>query len=97
MRRRRYLVAYDISEPRRLRRVYEEMLGWGTRLQDSVYVCDLTKAELVRMRRRLLDLIDRGADSVAILDLGVPATPRAVVIETLGRPPALPDNGPGIF
>jgi CRISPR-associated protein Cas2 len=97
MERHRYLVAYDISEPRRLQRVYQEMLGWGTRLQNSVYLCDLTRGELVRLRRRLLDLIDRQEDSVAILDLGDPESRYAATIDTLGKKPPLPDNGPAIY
>lgn len=97
MERRRYVVAYDIREPRRLRAVYEEMLGWGRRLQYSVYVCDLTRGELLRMRRRLLELIDTRADSVVIFDLGVPESAQAVEVETLGIAPQLPENGPAIF
>jgi len=91
------VVAYDIREPGRLRAVYEEMFGWGRRLQYSVYVCDLTRGELLQMRRRLLDLIDTRADSVVILDLGVPESPHAVQVETLGIRPELPENGAAIF
>jgi len=97
MERRRYLVAYDIANDRRLREVYREMLGWGTRLQYSVYLCDLTRPELIKLRRKLLELIDRDDDSVAIFDLGVPASSRAVVPEILGRPPTLPQQGPAIY
>ncbi|PFG73081.1 CRISPR-associated endonuclease Cas2 [Tepidiforma thermophila] len=97
MERRRYLVAYDIADDRRLRDVYREMLGWGSRLQDSVYLCDLTRPELIKLRRKLLELIDRDDDSVAIFDLGVPTSSRAVVPEILGRPPNLPQQGPAIY
>ena len=97
MQRHRYLVAYDISGSRRLRDVYQEMLGWGNRLQYSVYLCDLTRPELLRLRRRLLELIQRDADSVVIFDLGAPDTNRAVVPEVLGRPPVLPQTGPAIY
>lgn len=97
MERRRYLVAYDITNDRRLREIYREMLGWGSRLQYSVYLCDLTKPELIRLRRRLLDLIEPREDSVAIFDLGVPTSKHAVIPETLGRPPSLPPAGPAIY
>ncbi|WP_322797236.1 CRISPR-associated endonuclease Cas2 [Tepidiforma sp.] len=97
MQRRRYLVAYDIADDRRLRDVYREMVGWGVRLQYSVYLCDLSKPELIRMRRRLLELIVPEKDSVAIFDLGVPSTSREVVPEVLGRTPALPREGPAIY
>lgn len=97
MQRRRYLVAYDIADERRLRDVYREMLGWGTRLQYSVYLCDLSRPELIQLRRKLRDLIAPDADSVAIFDLGVPSTSREVVPEFLGRQPTLPHQGPAIY
>ncbi len=97
MQRRRYLVAYDIADQRRLREVHQEMLGWGTRLQYSVYLCDLTKPELIRMRRKLASLIDESNDSIVLFDLGIPDTSHAVVPEVLGRAPTLPRAGPAIY
>lgn len=97
MQRRRYLVAYDISDERRLRSVYQEMLGWGTRLQYSVYLCDLTGPELTRMQRALRDLIDAKDDSVVIIDLGEAAVDRDCPIRTLGRPVSLPQGGPAVY
>jgi len=40
MARRRYLVAYDIRDDRRLRSIAGCMEGYGTRIQYSVFVCD---------------------------------------------------------
>lgn len=97
MQRRRYLVAYDISDDRRLRDVYQEMLGWGTRLQYSVYLCDLTGPELIRMQRALLELIDRDDDSVVIIDLGEAAASRHAPIRVLGKPVPLPQDGPAVY
>jgi CRISPR-associated protein Cas2 len=48
--RRRYLVAYDIREDRRLRNVATCMEGYGERIQYSVFVCDLSDQEAVLMR-----------------------------------------------
>ena len=47
MARRRYLVAYDIREDRRLRNVATCMEGYGDRIQYSVFVCDLSEEEAV--------------------------------------------------
>lgn len=44
-----YLVCYDICEPKRLRNVYKTMRGFGEHLQYSVFRCELTDAEKVRM------------------------------------------------
>ena len=46
MARRRYLISYDIADPTRLRATFKLMKGYGKWLQYSVFVCDLSKAEL---------------------------------------------------
>ncbi len=50
MARRRYLVAYDIREDRRLRNVAACVEGYGERIQYSVFICDLSEEEAVTMR-----------------------------------------------
>ena len=44
MARRRYLVAYDIREDRWLRSAAACVEGHGERIQDSVFICDLSDA-----------------------------------------------------
>jgi len=92
--RRRYLIAYDISDPRRLRKVIKVMESYGDRLQYSVFLCDLTGAEMTRWRAEMLDEVHLDEDSVVMLDLGPLAAPVAVAF--LGRPRALPRSGPAI-
>ena len=45
----RWIVLYDIRNPRRLRRVARLMEGYGQRVQHSVFECDLGEAELNRL------------------------------------------------
>lgn len=66
----RFLVTYDIRDPARLRRVHQLVVGFGERLQYSVYVCDLTRQELVRLRASLRKTMNMDRDSVSIFDLG---------------------------
>ena len=68
--RHRYLVAYDIREPGRLRRTHATMLGYGDPLQYSVFLCDLSDAERALMEAALLRVIRVASDSVVIVDLG---------------------------
>jgi CRISPR-associated protein Cas2 len=68
--RRRYLVAYDIREDRRLRNIATCMEGYGTRIQYSVFVCDLSDREAVLMRGDIEDRMRPSEDSVMIIDLG---------------------------
>ncbi len=70
MARRRHLIAYDIREPSRLRRICKLMEAHGERLQYSVFVCDLTKTELVRLRAQAERTMNLAVDSVVIIDLG---------------------------
>ena len=51
--RRLYLVTYDICEPRRLRKVFKTMQGFGEHLQLSVFQCDLTAIDRVEMQAAL--------------------------------------------
>lgn len=93
MARRRYLIAYDIADPKRLQRVIKLMEGYGTRLQYSVFLCDLSRAELVTWRDELLDLIELRFDSVIRIDLGVP---NDNVVEVIGVRRQFPHRGPMI-
>jgi CRISPR-associated protein Cas2 len=81
----RYLVTYDIRHPLRLRRVHEVAVDHGERLQYSVYVCDLTRQELVVLRTRLRQEMNLVEDSVSIFDLGPTSGKTATRVEHLGR------------
>jgi CRISPR-associated protein Cas2 len=78
-----FLVAYDISDPRRLRKVARTCEDFGRRRQFSVFLCRLTAADLVLLKSRLYDIIDLDQDQV----LFIPLCGRCgSAIETLGRP-----------
>lgn len=90
MRRSRLLVSYDVREPRRLRRVAKTMEAYGSRLQYSVFVCDLSARELVDLRFALRDII-ASDDSIMIVPLG--AGYDTSCLEFLGTAPVLPVQG----
>ncbi len=95
--RNRYLVAYDISHPRRLRRVHRVATDYGEPLQYSVFVCDLTAVELISLRHSLLEEIKTTEDSIGIFDLGPPAGRGVKCIEFLGVRRDLPSDDPAIW
>jgi CRISPR-associated protein Cas2 len=70
MARRRYLVAYDIREDKRLRNVASCMEGYGERIQYSVFICDLSDQEVVLMRGDIEIRMKPSEDSVMVVDLG---------------------------
>ncbi len=95
--RTRYLLSYDIRDPRRLRQVHRVALEYGEPLQYSVFVCDLTTVERARLRSALSGEIDHSVDSVAMFDLG-PATGRgAQCVEHLGASKDVVNNDPSIW
>ncbi len=48
-----YLVCYDIRDPKRWRRCFKLLKGYGESLQYSIFRCRLTRRQLERMRWEL--------------------------------------------
>lgn len=94
MARRRYLIAYDISDPKRLRRVIKVMEAYGQRLQYSVFLCDLSGVELMDWQSDILAVVKLAEDSVVRLDLG--AVDVSVPVNVIGTSRRLPQSGPTI-
>ncbi len=46
------------------------MEGFGERIQYSVFVCDLSRSELVHLKARATKEMHMGEDSVVIIELG---------------------------
>jgi CRISPR-associated protein Cas2 len=78
-----YIVAYDISDPKRLKKVATACEDFGVRKQYSVFLCRLSATDFVRLRSRLYDLINLQDDQV----LFIPICAKCVnQIEAMGRP-----------
>lgn len=82
---RLYIVAYDISNPGRLRRVYKTMRGFGDHVQYSVFRCVLSDRQLVRLKARLERIIAPSEDQVLFIPLGPASKRKAWGMFTLGR------------
>jgi CRISPR-associated protein Cas2 len=81
-----YLVCYDICDDKRLRKVFQVVRGYGDHLQYSVFECQLTPSDLVRLRSELGAIIHHTEDQVLFVCLG-PAEGRGDrVITALGKP-----------
>jgi CRISPR-associated protein Cas2 len=78
-----YLVCYDISNPKRLRKVAKTCEDFGYRKQLSVFLCRVSATDFVRLRSRLYDIIDLNEDQV----LFIPLTETCLrQMEAIGRP-----------
>ena len=53
-----YIVAYDIADPRRWRRVFRLMNGYGEWLQLSVFQCRLSRRRRIELKLALGEIID---------------------------------------
>lgn len=68
--RTRYLLAYDISHPRRLRRVHRVATTFGYPLQYSLFMCDVDDVQFVDLVDALRSEINEREDRVSLFDLG---------------------------
>lgn len=84
--RNSFLVCYDISDDKRLRRVFKTMRAWGDHLQFSVFECQLSRSDLARLRAELSEIIHHDQDQVLFVDLGPSEGRGDRVITALGRP-----------
>lgn len=81
-----YIVSYDITNDKRLRKVFQICKNHGTHLQYSVFECDLTPRERTTLERELKGVIKHDEDQVLFISLG-PAEGRGDrVIAALGMP-----------
>lgn len=72
----RYVLCYDISDDSRLRRVAGVAEDFGHRIQYSIFVCDLSKMERLRLEDRLRRELHADEDRVLLVELG-PASSKA--------------------
>lgn len=92
--RNRYLVAYDISDSKRLRMMYSLMCGYGDPLQFSVFLCELSAKEKVLMTTDIISIINNSEDSILLVNLGNSQKDEAIEFighrkQTLERKPVI--------
>jgi CRISPR-associated protein Cas2 len=81
-----FIVSYDISDRVRWAKVYKTMRGFGEHLQLSVFQCDLTPVQKVRMMAALSEIINHEQDQVVFIDLGPTEGREVKEIQAIGRP-----------
>ena len=86
MARTRYLVSYDISSPRRLRKVAKTCESFGTRIQFSVFECPLDARRLQQLRAALDAIIHHEEDQILFSPLGPSANDASLCIDAMGIP-----------
>lgn len=79
-----YIVTYDIGDPKRWRRVFKLMNGYGEWLQLSVFQCRLSRQRHAELVALLDGVIHHQSDHVIFLDLG-PADSVKPRVVSLGK------------
>ena len=81
------VIAYDIADDRRRAEVAGRLLGWGGRVQESVFECWLNAAELRLLKDTLAELVDETTDRIRFYRLCRKDT-AGIRCQGLARPPA---------
>ncbi len=71
-----YLVCYDISDPKRLRKALKLVKGFAISGQKSFYECLLTFSERIFLETSLSQLIDESTDRIHFFQLDSRQEPR---------------------
>lgn len=79
-----YVVVYDIGDPKRWRKVFTTMNGYGEWLQLSVFQCRLSRRRHAEMVALLDEIIHHQQDHVVIMDLGIADSVKPKVV-SLGK------------
>ncbi len=66
MRRTLHIVAYDVSDPGRLRAALHSVRNWATGGQKSVHECWLTAGELAALRRQMRPIIGHNEELLIV-------------------------------
>ena len=78
-----YIVAYDITDDKRWRKVFRLMRGYGDHLQYSVFRCELSDRERIELMEKLADVVKHDTDQVLFFSLGPVGGQRAERVKHL--------------
>lgn len=79
-----YIVAYDISDQKRWRRIFRLMHGYGEWLQLSVFQCRMSRKRHAELVALLDGIINHKDDHVVFMDVGPADTVKPKVV-SLGK------------
>ncbi|MCQ2402099.1 MAG: CRISPR-associated endonuclease Cas2 [Lentisphaeria bacterium] len=65
-----FLVSYDVTDDKRRSRIAKLMLGYGERIQQSVFCCQLNPREMLHLKEDIKQLIHPDDDQVLFLNAG---------------------------
>lgn len=84
-----YIVAYDIADSKRVKRVFKAMKGFGDHTQLSVFLCRLDSRQFRDMQSVLYGIIEEEEDQIIFFNLGPESMLPRMDITHIGRSPVL--------
>lgn len=91
------LICYDISDPERLRRVFEICRSYGDHLQYSIFCATLTPMARAELIADLMAVIHHRDDRVLLIRVGPDNEETRSRFQGLGRQELFPAADPPIF
>lgn len=94
------LVTYDVSDDKRLRRIFTLLRGYGEHVQYSVFLCQLTDKDKVVLMEKVKDILHHKEDQAVLITLGPVDGKRSSMPanwEVVGMPLTLSDNSVMIY
>ncbi len=87
--RRLYLCAYDVLSSRegdrRRAKLYELLLNYGEHVQYSVFLCELSESERIRLLGAARHILHEREDQLLVLDIGPESLEWESRLECLGK------------
>lgn len=74
------IISYDIVQDRRRTKIMKFLLGYGSRVQYSVFECDLTAEQFTKVLAGLVRLADAQTDSVRCYQLDAAAIKQIKIV-----------------
>ncbi len=65
----KYLLCYDICDPKRLRRVHRTVRDWGIPIQFSIFEVELNALQLKQLTQQLTEIIESDEDKIMLYRL----------------------------
>ena len=72
-----YLVTYDIQNDNRRKKISDELEAFGSRVNYSVFECELNKTKLKKLKQKLEELIDKKEDSLRFYHICQSCVPKS--------------------
>lgn len=85
MARRTYICSYDVSNDKRRSRLFEVLKDHGEHVQFSLFICELSDKEYVRLVSLCRPFIHATEDQLLLLDLGSASPNWSERLEVLGK------------